>query len=103
MENATKQQYRAVLCTYCQDPIPLPAIVVRIEKALKDKELDSEQDFNSRVFTLRCGACHQEFPYRASAIISCDGTPGIGKSHSRKARSLLRDAVGIAQTAKAAS
>jgi hypothetical protein len=76
------QSYRGVLCSNCRQPIPLPAIIVRME--LTSADVRAEE--GDRVFSLRCRACEKEMPYRVSNIIDVEGTPRsrtTARSHDR--------------------
>lgn len=86
---ATKQQYRGVLCIHCRQPIPLSASLVRKEKELKESEPNAMTELHSRSFNLRCRVCHGEATYTSADIIDCDGTPRLRHSHARR-NSLLR-------------
>jgi len=72
---ATKQQYRGVLCIHCRQPIPLSASQIRKEKELKESEPNELTELHSRSFNLRCRACHAEATYTPADTIDCDGTP----------------------------
>jgi hypothetical protein len=73
--DVTKQSYRGVLCMSCRQPIPLPAIVIRME--VMPQSPDSEQPIEAehRVFSLRCRSCGREKPYRSSDIVELEGLP----------------------------
>jgi hypothetical protein len=66
-----KEYYRGVLCLCCRQPIPLPAIITRMEIT----SASSAGEEGDRVFTLRCRACEREMPYRASNVVEIKGTP----------------------------
>jgi hypothetical protein len=85
VQEATKQQYRAVLCRHCRVPIPVPSIVIRMESM--DGLQDSDAGQAERVFTLRCRACEEESPYRSSQIIQVEGQP---KGRRLSANSIYR-------------
>ncbi|HKQ86676.1 MAG TPA: hypothetical protein VJS43_07900 [Candidatus Acidoferrales bacterium] len=72
IQEATSPQYRAVLCRHCREPIPVPAIVIRMETLSSAEEPGSESE---RVFTVRCRSCECEHPYRSSQIIQVEGQP----------------------------
>jgi hypothetical protein len=72
---ASKEQYRGVLCIHCRQPIPLSASQVRKEKELKESEPNELTELRSRSFNLRCRACHGEATYTPADTIDCDGTP----------------------------
>jgi hypothetical protein len=73
IQEATMPQYSAVMCRHCREPIPVPAIVIRME-ALASAQ-DSETGQTERVFTLRCRVCEGENPYRSSQITKVEGEP----------------------------
>lgn len=73
IQEATKQQYSAVICQGCREPIPVPAIVIRMESAAAVD--GSEGDQAERVFKLRCRVCECEKPYRSSQIVQVEGEP----------------------------
>jgi len=74
-QDTIKQSYRGVRCLSCRQPIPLPAILLRMESANKGKESDSPQEHHARVFSLRCRSCEREKPYRATDVIDFEGAP----------------------------
>lgn len=69
------QKYRGVICQCCRQPIPLPAIVLRMETSRKPDEPAVGLDTGARVFALRCRSCEREMPYRSSEIVDVDGVP----------------------------
>jgi ribosomal protein L40E len=73
IQQATKRSYSGVVCRHCRAPIPVPAIVIRIESASQSG--DPEANRSERVFTLRCRACDAENPYRSSQIVEIEGEP----------------------------
>jgi len=85
---ATKQQYRGVLCIHCRQPIPLSASQVRREKELKESEPNELTELHSRSFNLRCRACHGEATYTPADTIDCDGTPRA--RHTTRRNPLMR-------------
>jgi hypothetical protein len=69
MTQDSRQSYRAVLCKYCRQPIPVPA-------TMETAELEPhERQAAVRVFSLRCRACEKERPYHSTAIVEFDGVP----------------------------
>ena len=91
-----EQRYRGVLCSCCRQPIPLPAIIARMEVA----PVEEQGEAGDRVFSLRCRACEREMPYRASEIIEIAGTPrprGSRRAHDHA--KLLRQQNKMAQAA----
>ncbi len=83
-----QQSYRGVLCKSCRQPIPLPSILLKMESAVGNGELDSIHRHHSRVFSLRCRACEREKPYRASEISDFEGAPRTRVSRARSAHAL---------------
>lgn len=69
MNALSKESYRGVLCMSCRQPIPVPAILVNLDRTGETKERQE------RVFSLRCRCCNREKPYRTSEIAEFDGTP----------------------------
>ena len=86
MVQELKERYRGVLCSCCRQPIPLPAIITRMELASSEGQ-DGEGD---RVFSLRCRACEREMPYRASQFLEIQGTPRSRVTRSHDRAKLLR-------------
>jgi hypothetical protein len=82
------QSYRGVLCKSCRQPIPLPAILIKMESAVGSQESGSTHEHHSRVFSLRCRACEREKPYRASEVADFQGVPRARVSRARLAHAL---------------
>jgi hypothetical protein len=61
-------QFRGVVCLHCKAPIPVPAIVVSVDRTETSQR-------NSSVFNLRCPVCQKEKPYRTREIVTFEGTP----------------------------
>lgn len=83
MQDTIKQSYRGVLCLSCRQPIPLPAIVLRMESATQGEESGSLQELQTRVFSLRCRSCDREKPYRATDVVDFEGAPKPRLSRTR--------------------
>ncbi|HTZ72324.1 MAG TPA: hypothetical protein VMB47_00255 [Candidatus Aquilonibacter sp.] len=81
IQEATKPHYSAVMCRHCRQPIPVPAIVIRMESLASPQDAETMQP--ERVFTLRCRACEGENPYRSSQIVDVEGEPK-GRSSPRR-------------------
>jgi len=90
------QKYRGVICQCCRQPIPLPAIVLRIEDSRRMEGAFPGQSDTTRVFALRCRCCEREMPYLTSEIVEIDGVP-----KRRLSRLAMRDAVSATRTASA--
>jgi len=80
---ASKEQYRGVLCIHCRQPIPLSASQVRKEKEMRESELNEVTELRSSSFNLRCRACHGEATYTPADTIDCDGTPRVRNTARR--------------------
>jgi hypothetical protein len=98
---AVPRSYRGVRCLSCRQPIPLPAILIKMDSTLTSKAPDSVHDHPTRVFSLRCRACEREKPYRASDILDFEGEPRtrVSRAHTghpkrRLSASLSRGANG---------
>lgn len=98
IQETKAQSYRGVLCQHCRQPIPLPAIVIRLETAT---EKDPEK--HPRAFTIRCRACENEHIYQSTDIADFEGTPrprtifsrgGNGHNSSRHPMSVAKAANG---------
>ena len=71
-QHLEERTYSAVLCRACRQPIPVPGIVIRLQK---ESPVDSDGQQHDRVFRLRCRSCEAEKPYRASQIVELNGEP----------------------------
>jgi len=80
---ATKLQYRGVLCMHCRQAIPLSPALVRKEKELRESEPNEATEHSSRSFNLRCRACHREATYTAMDVLDFDGEPRVRSSRRR--------------------
>ena len=69
MTQDQKQSYRGVLCASCKQPIPVPTILVIIERE------SQEDEQHVRVFNVRCRACEKEQLYRTTEILEFEGVP----------------------------
>jgi hypothetical protein len=83
---AAPQSYRGVHCLSCRQPIPLPAILFRMDSAVLGNTLDLAPAHRTRVFSLRCRACEREKPYRATDIMVFEGAPRLRVSRSHLGR-----------------
>ncbi len=89
ISEASKEQYRGVLCIHCRQAIPLSASQVRKEKELRESEPNEMTELRSSSFNLRCRACHGEATYTAADTIDCAGAPRV-RSTSARRNPLLR-------------
>ena len=85
------ERYRGVLCGFCRQPIPLPAIVASAEAARAEANQDSSQELKSKAFHIRCRACEKEGSYRTSEIGDFEGAPRARNFRYRSASALLRE------------
>jgi hypothetical protein len=79
-----QRTYSAVLCRVCREPIPVPAIVIRLQEEAKAAGPDVPQ--HDQVFRLRCRSCEAEKPYRSSQMIEVDGEPKLRRATLRAGR-----------------
>ena len=86
IQELKEQSYRGVLCLCCRQPIPLPAIIIRMELT----SAGTQGEEGNRVFSLRCRACEREMPYRASQFLEIEGTPRSRVTRSHDRAKLLR-------------
>ena len=91
--------FRGVLCLHCKAPIPVPAIVSKLQAA-ESSGLEISPA-KSQVFTLRCPACLKEKPYRTSEIMTFEGAPETAIFPARPASIRWYPPGGITKTAKA--
>jgi hypothetical protein len=96
IQEMTLQSYRGVLCRHCRQPIPLPAIVIKLETAA---EKDPEKPV--RAFHIRCRACENEHMYKSTDIADFEGTPRPRRSRGRFAHAPSRRPGGLAKAAHA--
>jgi hypothetical protein len=80
---ASKEQYRGVLCIHCRQPIPLSASQVRKQKEMGESEPTEVTELRSSSFNLRCRACHGEATYNPADTIDCDGAPRVRNTARR--------------------
>lgn len=80
---ASKEQYRGVVCIHCREPIPLSASQVRKEKEMRESEPNELTELRSSSFNLRCRACHGEATYTPVDTIDCDGVPRMRNTARR--------------------
>jgi hypothetical protein len=73
VQEAATRTYKAVICRRCSAPIPVPAIVVRMEEAAEVQDVESGK--SERVFSVRCRSCEAESQYRSSQIVEAEGEP----------------------------
>jgi hypothetical protein len=95
MQELKEQHYNGVLCSCCRQPIPLPAIIVRMQIGFYDPQ--GKQ--GDRVFSLRCRACEREMPYRASQVLQIEGTPRSRASRANDRAKLLKHQEGMSRAA----
>lgn len=75
VQDQKQERYRGVLCGFCRQPIPLPAIVSGAATSLGDVQPDSPRLNVSKSFHIRCRACEKEGSYRATEIVEFEGLP----------------------------
>ena len=98
-QQAVRQSYRGVRCMSCQQPIPLPAILIETDSRLRGLKSEPADEHSARVFSLRCRACEREKPYRTADITDFEGAPRTRASRSH----VLHPGEGRAVRARAAN
>ncbi len=101
IQEAAIQRYRGVRCRCCEQPIPLPAIVVRLEEESQGALGAQMLDDGGRVFTLRCRACEKEHPYSAAEIVDFEGKPRPRVSRAKTASAAGRQPGNFSKVANA--
>lgn len=73
-----KKYYRAVLCSRCNEPIPVPMTVVSLQD-----EIEGNTAFS---FAARCRMCEDESVYTVADVKNVEGAPRARILRSRAAR-----------------
>ena len=81
IQEAMRPQYSAVHCRHCSEPIPVPAIVIRMESLANSQDPEGAQ--SERVFTVRCRVCECEHLYRSGQIVRVEGEPKTRRGSNR--------------------
>src|ERR1700723_681995 len=63
IQEITQSHYCGVLCSRCEERIPVPKRSAELYEELKHGEVSVDQDAKSRAFTLRCKVCNEEGVY----------------------------------------
>jgi len=87
IQEITRSNYLGVLCSRCNERIPVPKKTALLYEELKHSEVSDSQDVKSRAFTLRCKACDEEGVYAVKEIQEFEGPPRVRASNSRRAAS----------------
>lgn len=75
IQEMTQAHYPGVLCSHCNEPIPVPKKTAELYEELKRGAASEGQDINAAAFTLRCRACDEESVYGIDAIREFNGRP----------------------------
>jgi hypothetical protein len=75
VQDQEQESYRGVLCNFCRQPIPLPAIVARAEAVFGNNLGEPSLEGPDKSFHIRCRACDKETSYRTSEIVEVKGVP----------------------------
>jgi hypothetical protein len=70
ISEAIEKCYLGVLCSRCEEPIPIPTRVVSLQNEIENKQTNVLFGF-----TLRCRLCEYEAVYLISEIQKFDGEP----------------------------
>jgi len=87
IQEMTRAHYLGVLCSRCNERIPVPTKTALLYEELKQGEVSDSQDTKSRAFTLRCKACNEEGVYAVKEIQEFEGSPRVRALKSRHAAS----------------
>lgn len=85
VQEKRQESYRGVLCSFCRQPIPLPAIVARAEEARNGPGADRAFDGVERSFHIRCRACEKEASYHSRDVVDVEGAPRLRNFQMRSA------------------
>jgi hypothetical protein len=79
-----QDHYRGVLCSFCRQPIPLPAIVNRWgAEAQGAAASEGAIEAAERSFHIRCRCCEKEASYRSSDVVEVQGAPRLRNFRGR--------------------
>ena len=84
IQEITQSHYCGVLCSRCEERIPVPKRSAELYEELKHGEVSVDQDAKSRAFTLRCKVCNEEGVYGLKGIHEFEGQPRTRASNSRR-------------------
>jgi hypothetical protein len=93
------ERYRGVLCSFCRQPIPLPAIVASAESARKTVSAGITEEHVSKSFHIRCRACEKECSYRTAEIADFEGAPRARSFRARSASGMVHKKSALTQAA----
>ena len=75
--------FRGVSCRFCRKPIRLSATFIQREVTINQTGSSLGQELCSRVFAMRCRACHGEAIYALAHIVDFSEGPGEPSSGTR--------------------
>jgi hypothetical protein len=75
IQEITRSHYLGVLCSRCEERIPVPRRAAVLYEEVKRGEVSDGQEVKSRAFTLRCKACNEEGVYEIKEMQEIEGTP----------------------------
>jgi hypothetical protein len=81
----TQSSYLGVLCSRCEERIPVPRTTALLYEELKRGEVSEGQDAKSRAFTLRCKVCNEESVYGVKEILEFEGPRRVRASEGKRA------------------
>lgn len=85
IQEITQSHYLGVLCSRCEERIPVPRRAAVLYEELKRGAVSDGQDVKSRAFTLRCKACNEEGIYENKEIQEFEGIPRVRASKAEHA------------------
>jgi hypothetical protein len=84
IQEITQSHYLGVLCSRCEERIPVPRRAAVLYEELKRGEVSENQDVKSRAFTLRCKACNEEGVYEIKETQEFEGIPRARASKTQQ-------------------
>jgi hypothetical protein len=85
IQEITQSSYLGVLCSRCEERIPVPRSTAVLYEELKRSEGSEGQDAKSRAFTLRCKVCNEESVYGVKEVLEFEGSPRLRTSEGKRA------------------
>jgi L-lactate utilization protein LutB len=85
IQEMTRAHYLGVLCSRCNERIPVPTKTALLYEELKQGEVSEGQEPVNRAMTLRCKACDEESVYGSNEILEFEGSPRVRTSERTRA------------------
>jgi hypothetical protein len=85
IQEITQAHYPGVLCSHCNEPIPVQKKAAELYEELKRGVASKGQEINPGAFTLRCRVCDEESVYGIEEIREFEGRPRSRRSKRGRA------------------